>query len=119
MKFKTLFTTPLLALLLMVGAFPAHAERQKSFEFYGEVNSYDRRAGLLVVEDLVFRISEKTRVHKHKRHKAVLGDIRRGEKVGFNPRRGGGDASAPHIDEIWILPARWKGSRGYAEARDN
>ncbi len=118
MKLQTLFTTSLLAVVLTAGAFSAHAERQQSFGFFGEVNSFDRRTGTLVVEDLVFRTNEKTLVHKGKRRKAVLTDIRRGHKVGFNPRAGARSTETPAVDEIWILPANWKASRGYAESSD-
>ena len=69
---------------------------------------------MLVVEDLVFRISESTLVHKRRGGKGTLSDIRPGTRIGFYPGSGG----ASHINEIWILPRNWKAPPGYAVRPD-
>ncbi|MGB5408006.1 MAG: hypothetical protein WBN43_14595, partial [Thiogranum sp.] len=104
MKMQTLITAPLLAVVLMAGAFQAGAGQQRTFGFTGQVDSFNRGGGTLVVEDQVFRISESTLVHKRRGAKGTLSDITPGTRIGFYP----GSAGSSHVNNIWILPRNWK-----------
>ncbi len=114
MKMQTLITAPLLAVVLMAGAFQAGAGQQRTFGFTGQVDSFNRGGGTLVVEDQVFRISESTRVHKRRGAKGTLSDITPGTRIGFYP----GSAGSSHVNNIWILPRNWKAPPGYAVTPD-
>jgi len=110
MKIQRVIKTSLLTVALMAVIVPAGADQQRSFGFTGEVNSFNRGAGSLVVEDLVFHISESTLVHKKRGGKGTLSDVTPGTRVGFYP--GGG--ATPYLSELWILPKKWQGQPGYA-----
>jgi len=114
MKMQTLITAPLLAVVLMAGAFQAWAGQQRTFGFTGQVNSFNRGGGTLVVEDQVFRISESTRVHKRRGAKGTLSDITPGTRIGFYPGSGG----SSHVNEIWILPRNRHIQPGYTVTPD-
>ena len=103
-------TIPLLTVALVVWGLQAFGDQKVTFGFTGEVNAFNRSEGTLVVEDLVFRISEKTLVHKKRNTQATLSDLTPGTRVGFNPDLG----PAPYLSEIWILPKYWKAKPGYA-----
>jgi len=114
MKLQTLITASLLAVVLMGGVLRAVAGQQRTFGFTGQVDSFDRSGGMLVVEDQVFRINETTRVHKRRGAKGMLSDITPGTRIGFHPH----SDSASQINEIWILPRNWKAPPGYAVRPD-
>ena len=112
MKRHTWLKALLTALVLATGTFQAQADRQRVFGFTGEVYSFDRGDGLLVVEDSVFRVSEAIRIHKRGGAIGTLSDITPGTKVGFYPGTG---RQTVTINEIWLLPRNWKGKPGYAD----
>jgi len=114
MKMHSLITASLLTVLLTAGAFQAGAGQQRTFGFTGQVDAFNRGGGMLVVEDLVFRISESTLVHKRRGGKGTLSDIRPGTRIGFYP----GSYGSSQVNEIWILPRNWKAQPGYAVTQD-
>ena len=89
---------------LVVASGMASAERQRQFGYSGQVDSFDRGSGLLVVDDRSFWLGDDTRVHGWKGRKGSLSGIHPGIKVGFYP-----DGVGRHIqvDEIWVLPSNW------------
>jgi len=115
MKKHTLTTTSLLAVVLMAGTYQAGADQQRRFGFTGEVDSFNRGEGALVVEDRLFHISESTLVHKKRGAKGTLSDITLGAKIGFYPGTGG----PSYVSEIWMLPDNWKGVPGNANRPGN
>ena len=119
MKLHKLLSTSFVAAVLLGGMLQAGADQHRVFGFFGEVDSFDRSSGTMVVEDSLFRISESTQVYKRKGSKGTLSDIRPGVKVGFYPRGAGRSAQASVIDQVWILPRNWRGTPGYAETPDN
>jgi hypothetical protein len=110
-----LITTSFLAVVLLAAGLPAGADQQRSFGFTGEVNTFNRGSGTLVVEDLVFRISESTSVHKKRGAKGTLSDITPGTKLGFYP----GSGDSPLLSDVWVLPKNWKAEPGYAASPEN
>ena len=114
MKMQALITAPLLAVVLMAGALQAWAGQQRTFGFTGQVDSFNRGGGTLVVEDQVFLISESTLVRKRRGGKGTLSDIRPGTRIGFYPGQNG----SSNVSRIWILPRNWKAPPGYAVTRD-
>lgn len=92
----------------------ASADRNRSFGFVGEVNSFDRSNAVLVVDDRVFHVSDQVRVHNPGAKKSTLSAIRPGVKIGFYPTRRDGEGETA-ISSIWVLPANWKGERGYSD----
>ncbi|GMQ83983.1 MAG: hypothetical protein BMS9Abin06_0731 [Gammaproteobacteria bacterium] len=117
MKMRSLFAISLLLSGLLTGISQASAGQQRTFGFFGEVDSFDRGEQLLVIDDQVFRISDSVRVHKKKGQKATLSAIRPGVKVGFYPK--GESRQNSYIDAIWVLPENWKAKRGYADNFDD
>ncbi|MFQ5642391.1 MAG: hypothetical protein ACE5FQ_01690 [Thiogranum sp.] len=115
MKMRSLISTLLLVSGLLAGLNPAWADRQRTFGFTGEINSFDRDSSTAVVDDRVFRISDKVRVYKGKGLSATLSDIRPGVKVGFYPKPTGDSGQNAYIDAIWILPANWKNNRRHSD----
>ena len=114
MKMRLVITASLLAVALASGSAQAGPWKKHTFGFTGQVNSFDRGGGTMVVEDLVFRISESTRVHKRRGKKGRLSDIRPGTRIGFYP----GQGSSTAISDIWILPRNWRAQPGYAVTPD-
>jgi len=119
MKIRNLVSISLLVSGLLAGINPAYADKQRTFGFVGVIDSFDRGNDLLVIDDQVFQISDKVRVHKKKGQKATLSDIGPGVKVGFYPQNRGGRRQASSIQSIWVLPANWHGKRGYADDSDD
>jgi hypothetical protein len=119
MKIQRLITASLLAVLLATGASQAGDKARKkgqqpTFGFTGQVDAFNRGGGMLVVEDMVFRVDESTRVHKRRGAKGTLSDITPGTRIGFYPRSG----ASSDINEIWILPRNWKAQPGFAVTPD-
>lgn len=114
MKRHNLVTISLLAFALLIKTLPAGADQQRQFGFTGEVNTFNRGAGNVVVEDLLFHISEATLVHKKRGAKGTLSDITPGTRIGFYP----GSGSSTYLSEIWILPKNWEAEPGYAVTPD-
>ena len=114
MKMRLVITASLMALLLAAGGAQAWPGKGRTFGFTGEVNAFNRGAGTMVVEDMVFPISESTRVHKRRGKKGTLSDIRPGTRIGFYPRRGGSKT----VNDIWILSRNWRAQPGYAVTPD-
>lgn len=114
MNRHTLINTSLLTVALLAGAVQAGADQLRQFGFTGEVNTFNRGGGTLVVEDLVFHISESTLVHKKRGGKGTLSDITPGTRIGFYP----GQGASPYLSEIWVLPKNWKAKPGYADSPD-
>lgn len=114
MKKHSILTTSFLAAVLMAATCQAGSERQRTFGFAGEVNTFNRGSGTLVVEDLMFRFDEDTLVHKSRGGKGTLSDISPGTRIGFYPQSGAGST----LSEIWILPKNWKGETGFADSPD-
>jgi hypothetical protein len=115
MKIRTLITTAVLSVVLGTGTFQVNADQQRTFGFTGEVNSFNRSAGTLVVDDLVFHITDATLVHKKRGARGTLSDIAPGTRIGFYPAT----SRASTVNEIWVLPDNWKAAPGYARALDN
>lgn len=115
MKMLSLLSISILVTGLLAGLNPAYADQQRTFGFVGEVNSFDRGNSMLVIDDRVFWISDSVRVHKKKGKKATLSEIRPGVKIGFYPAKSHERGQKSSINAIWILPANWKGNRGYAD----
>jgi len=115
MKRHALLVSALLAGALVSGTCQAGSDgRQRTFGFAGEGNSYNRSGGTLVVEDLVFHISESTLVHRSRGGRGTLSDIAPGSKIGFYPGSGAGST----LSEVWLLPKSWKGQPGFADSPD-
>ncbi|GMQ87074.1 MAG: hypothetical protein BMS9Abin08_0272 [Gammaproteobacteria bacterium] len=119
MKMRSLFTISILVSGLLTGINTVSAGQQRTFGFFGEVDSFDRGEQLLVIDDQVFRLSDSVRVHKKKGQQATLSAIRPGVKVGFYPKQRGESRRNSYIDAIWVLPENWKAKRGYADNFDD
>jgi hypothetical protein len=115
MKRHTLIIAALLGTALLTGMTPAGADQQRVFGFTGEVNYYNRGEGSLVVDDLLFQISESTLVHKKRGAKGTLSDISPGTRIGFYP----GSGTSRYLSEVWILPKNWQAEPGFAETPEN
>jgi len=115
MKIRSLVSISILVSGLLAGFGPASADQKRTFSFVGEVDSFDRSNHMLVVDDHVFRVSDSARVHKKKTQKATLSEIRPGVKIGFYPAQRDGRRQESSINAIWVLPADWKGTHGYAD----
>jgi len=115
MKIRNLVSISLLLSGLLAGINSAYADKQRTFGFVGEINSFDRGNNMLVIDDRAFQISDKVRVHKKKGQKATLADIGLGVKVGFYPEKRDDSRQGSFIQSIWVLPANWHGKRGYAD----
>lgn len=115
MKLHTLITTAFLSVVLGTGTFQVNADQERTYGFTGEVNSVNRGAGTLVVDDLVFHITETTLVHKKRGARGTLSDITPGTRIGFYPATG----RASTVNEIWVLPDNWKAAPGYADSPDH
>lgn len=114
MKMHSVLKKMVLGFVLMAAAGVATADRQRTFGFFGEIDSFDRAGRLLVVDDHVFRLADDVHVFTKKGRKGVLSDIRPGVKVGFYPSGRGDGRHQIFINEIWVLPANWKAERGYS-----
>ena len=115
MKLKKYILTLLITLMVPVGVLEAKGGRfvPESFDFRGKVESIDLSKGMVVIDDSVFYISNRTRVHGRNPKKNKATNLAVGQYVGFDIERTG--SRNIHLYEVWVLPHRWRDRKPYED----